>query len=106
MLILLQKLNSQILNFAKKTDNLKFIIATDAGIFHQLTLQNPNKEFFQAPTSGKGATCISCAYCPWMGMNDLLKLRDTLVNKNNEISLEENILDKAQKSVKRMIDFV
>jgi quinolinate synthase len=41
-----------------------------------------------------------------MGMNDLLKLRDVLVNKDNEISLEENILDKAQKSVKRMIDFV
>ena len=81
-------------------------MATDAGIFHQLTLQNPNKEFFQAPSSGKGATCISCAYCPWMGMNDLLKLRDVLVNKDNEISLEENILDKAQKSVKRMIDFV
>jgi quinolinate synthase len=97
---------SQILKFAKKTDNLEFIVATDAGIFHQLTLQNPNKEFFQAPSSGKGATCISCAYCPWMGMNDLLKLRDVLVNKDNEISLEENILDKAQKSVKRMIDFV
>ena len=39
-------------------------------------------------------------------MNDLLKLKDVLVNKNNEISVEKNILDKAQKSVKRMIDFV
>jgi len=97
---------SQILNYAKKSNSLKFIVATDAGIFHQLTLQNPNKEFFQAPSSGKGATCISCAYCPWMGMNDLLNLRDVLVNKNNEISVRENILNKAQKSVKRMIDFV
>ena len=33
---------SQILNFAKKTNNLKLIVATDAGIFHQLALQNPN----------------------------------------------------------------
>ena len=97
---------SGILNYAKNSKNRKFIVATDAGIFHQLTLQNPNKEFFQAPSSGKGATCISCAYCPWMGMNDLLKLKDVLVNKNNEISVEKNILDKAQKSVKRMIDFV
>ena len=39
-------------------------------------------------------------------MNDLLKLRDVLVNKDNEISVEEHILERAQKSVKRMIDFV
>jgi quinolinate synthase len=51
-----------------------FIVATDRGIFHKLRQRNPDKRFIEAPTAGEGATCRSCAHCPWMAMNELKQL--------------------------------
>ena len=65
----------------------------------------PNKILIEAPTGGKGATCISCAHCPWMAMNNLDNLIDTLVNEKNEIHVDEEIRRKAFVSTNKMIDF-
>jgi len=59
---------SQILNAAKSMDAETFIVATDKGIFHKMQ-QIPGKTFIEAPTAGNGATCKSCAQCPWMAMS-------------------------------------
>ena len=48
--------------------------------FHKLRQLNPDKRFIEAPTAGNGATCGSCAHCPWMAMNDLIRL-DALVSQ-------------------------
>ena len=64
---------SQIIDYANNSSSKKFIVATDKGIFYQLIKNNPDKEFFEAPTAGDGATCNSCSRCPWMGMNSLRK---------------------------------
>ena len=34
---------------------------------------SPDKNFFEAPTEGEGATCKSCGRCPWMNLNTLIK---------------------------------
>ena len=65
----------------------------------------PNKILIEAPTGGEGATCISCAHCPWMAMNNLDNLIDTLINEKNEIIINEDIREKAYISTNRMIDF-
>ncbi len=52
-----------------------FIVATDRGIFHKMRKEAPGKRFIEAPTAGKGATCRSCAHCPWMAMNELRELK-------------------------------
>ena len=76
---------SQILHAAKSSNSNKFIVATDKGIFYQLIKNNPNKEFFEAPTAGNGATCKSCSQCPWMGLNSLQNLEEVLKKLDNEI---------------------
>ena len=92
---------SSILKFATNSDNNKFIIATEAGIMHELKKQNPNKTFIAAPP--EDATC-ACNECSYMKMNTLEKLYLCLKNEEPEITVEENIRIKAVKSIQRMLD--
>ncbi|MGH8630352.1 MAG: quinolinate synthase NadA [Burkholderiales bacterium] len=82
-----------------------FIVATDNGIFHKLQEAAPDKTFIEAPTAGRGATCKSCAHCPWMAMNSLRKLAHTLETGANEIRVEAAILERARAPIKRLLDF-
>lgn len=86
-----------------KADRL--IIATDYGIFHKMREAAPDKELIIAPTGGEGATCISCARCPWMGMNSLENLVRVLETGTNEILVDEVVRIKALKPIQRMLDF-
>jgi quinolinate synthase len=97
---------SQIIQAAKRLDNPQFIVATDQGIFYQLQQQIPDKEFFIAPTAGNGATCRSCANCPWMAMNALENLADALELTRNEIFVDADVAKKAMIPLQRMLDFV
>ncbi|MFL2753556.1 MAG: quinolinate synthase NadA [Gammaproteobacteria bacterium] len=96
---------SQIINAASEKEINKFIVATDKGIFYQLTKKYPEKDFYEAPTAGEGATCNSCSQCPWMGLNSLKNLETALQNMNNEILVDEETIFLAQKSLSRMINF-
>ena len=96
---------SQILNSARSSKSKKFIVATDKGIFYQLLKNNPNKEFYEAPTAGNGATCKSCSQCPWMGLNSLKNLEEVLKNLDNEIYVDPQVSLQANKSLSRMINF-
>ena len=96
---------SKLLNATKELPNKKFIVATEDGIFHKMQQRSPDKEFISAPTAGSGATCKSCAQCPWMKMNDLQRLHHVLKTGENEIHIEEAVRVKAEKSLKRMVDF-
>ena len=96
---------SKILNATRELPNKKFIVATEDGIFHKMKEHSPNKEFISAPTGGDGATCKSCAACPWMKMNNLDKLEHVLKTGENEITIDEPVRKKAEVSLKRMVDF-
>ncbi|HKJ65561.1 MAG TPA: quinolinate synthase NadA [Desulfopila sp.] len=88
-----------------RMDNSKFIVATDAGIFNKMRQLAPEKELIEAPTVGEGATCQSCAHCPWMGMNSLQNLHDVLKNGENEIHISAELARKARIPIQRMLDF-
>ncbi len=96
---------TQIINAAKDLPNKQFIVATDNGIFYKMKQEAPNKEFIEAPTHGEGATCTSCAHCPWMAMNGLHNLLEVLKSGKNEIFVGEDVRVKALKSTQRMLDF-
>lgn len=96
---------SKILNATRELPNKKFIVATEDGIFHKMKQYSPDKEFIAAPTAGNGATCKSCAQCPWMKMNDLQRLENVLETGENEIHIDEKVRAKAERSLKRMVDF-
>ncbi|MCP4994878.1 MAG: quinolinate synthase NadA [Gammaproteobacteria bacterium] len=86
-------------------DNKEFIVATDGGIFHKMKQLAPDKHLIEAPTAGEGATCQSCAHCPWMGMNALQNLKKVLESGENQIEIEPDLREKAVKPIQRMLDF-
>jgi quinolinate synthase len=96
---------TQIIRAAKERAEKRFIVATDHGIFYKLQQQAPDKEFIMAPTSGEGATCRSCAQCPWMGMNTMQALYESLRNGSNEIHVDPVLGKQALKPLQRMLDF-
>lgn len=96
---------TQIIKAAKELPNEKFIVATDKGIFHKMRQLVPDKTFIEAPTAGNGATCRSCAHCPWMGMNALENLMDSLDKGTNEILVDPDIRERALKPLERMVNF-
>jgi len=85
--------------------NEEFIVATDDGIFWKMHQLAPNKKLIAAPTAGEGATCESCAHCPWMAMNALQNLETALRDGTGEVFVEEAIRVKAVSSIQRMLDF-
>lgn len=97
---------TQLINASQEMPNDTFIVATDSGIFYKMKQLSPNKTFIEAPTAGSGATCRSCAHCPWMAMNDLEALKNALINQDQEIFVDEDIRVKALKPLQRMLDFV
>ena len=89
----------------KSMSNDEFIVATDAGIFNKMKQLAPGKTLIEAPTSGEGATCQSCARCPWMGMNSLEKLAWVLETGENEVLVSPELAEKARLPIQRMLDF-
>jgi quinolinate synthase len=90
---------------AASLPNNEFIVATDKGIFNKMRQVAPGKTFIEAPTVGEGATCQSCANCPWMGMNSLHNLLTVLERGDNEIHVAAELAAKAQIPIRRMLDF-
>lgn len=82
-----------------------FIVATDNGLFHKMQQAAPDKILLEAPIVGKGATCVSCAHCPWMAMNGLQNLARVLENGNNEITINAAIRERAAMPIRRLLDF-
>ena len=96
---------SQLIDAAMKLPNQKMIVATDQGIFYKMQQTVPDKELLVAPTGGSGATCRSCASCPWMGMNGLDNLLSCIGNGTNEIFVDSKIAQQAIQSLDRMMNF-
>ena len=96
---------SQLLNASKTMANDTFIVATDRGIFYKMKQASPDKRFIEAPTAGSGASCRSCAHCPWMALNSLEMLRDALKNNSGEIHIQEETRVKALLPLQKMLNF-
>ncbi len=96
---------TQIIRASQQMPNETFIVATDKGIFHKMRRLAPDKVLIEAPTAGSGATCRSCAHCPWMGMNALENLESSLREGSNEILVDEDIRERAMIPLRRMVDF-
>ena len=96
---------TQLIDAATQMDNSQFIVATDRGIFYKMQQLAPNKEFIAAPTAGSGATCRSCAHCPWMAMNGLQNIVECIENNQNQVFVDDELIVQAKKPLQRMLDF-
>jgi|SRR5690554_3449572 len=96
---------SQLIRASQEMAQQSFIVATDKGIFYKMQQLSPDKSFIEAPTSGEGATCRSCANCPWMAMNSLEALLHSLQTGSNEILVDPALIPKAVRPLQRMLEF-
>lgn len=96
---------SQLIEASQTLPTNTFIVATDNGIFYKMQQLSPHKTFLEAPTAGNGATCRSCAHCPWMAMNGLENIYHSLKSYDNEVHVEAGLRQKALKPLQRMLDF-
>jgi quinolinate synthase len=91
---------------AERLGAKEYIVATDGGIIHQMKKRLPGVTFIEAPTAGKGATCQSCAHCPWMAMNGLNNLLETLAGApGHEVFVDPVVGKRAKLPIERMLDF-
>ena len=94
-----------LINAVAAMENDTFIVATDKGIFNKMRKVAPDKNLIEAPTEGEGATCQSCARCPWMGMNSLQNLNEVLKQPEAEILVSKGLAERARIPIQRMLDF-
>jgi quinolinate synthase len=91
---------SGMLKFTQQNPATEFIVATEAGILHQMQLASPNKTFIPAPPT----TNCACNECPYMRLNTLEKLYLCLKYELPEIVLSERIIRDGRKCIDRMLD--
>ncbi|MBP1646020.1 MAG: quinolinate synthetase [Bacteroidetes bacterium] len=91
---------SAMINFVNKSDNKKFLVATESGIVHQLKKDNPNKEFIVVT---QNETC-SCNDCQHMKLNTIDKVLASLEEEKFEILLEDDLIERAKKPIIKMLD--
>lgn len=89
-----------LLNYTVKSSADTFIVATEAGILHQMEKSSPNKTFLPAPPDNSCA----CNDCPHMKLNTLEKLYLCLKYELPEITMDEDLRIKAKKPIDRMLE--
>jgi quinolinate synthase len=90
-----------LLNYTNEISGKYFIVATEAGIIHQMKRANPYKVYLPAPP--KDSTC-GCSECSFMKLITLEKVMNCLINESPEIVVDNEILLKAQVPIKRMLE--
>ena len=96
---------SQLIKAAQTLPNETLIVATDRGIFYKMQQAAPGKTFIEAPTGGSGATCRSCAHCPWMAMNGLQNILAGLREGREEVLVDAELRVNALRPLERMLSF-
>lgn len=91
---------SALLKYVTQSPRMQFIVATEPGILHQMRKAAPNKVFIQAPSE---YTC-SCNTCPHMKLNTLEKIYNALLYEAPEITLPDDLMQKARLPIERMLE--
>ncbi len=89
-----------LLNYTKKDPAKEFIVATETGIIYQMQKVSPDKTFIPAPPDNSCA----CNDCPHMKLNTLEKLYTCLRDEKPEIILDNSLIERAVKPIRRMLE--
>lgn len=92
---------SQLLKYVIESPTKTFIVATEAGILHQMALKAPTKELIPAPPNQPCA----CNDCPFMKLNTMEKVFLALRDEAPEVDVPESIRVLAQVPLQRMLDW-
>ena len=91
---------SGLLKYTQENAATTFIVATEAGILHQMQLKSPHKTFIPAPPNN---TC-ACNECPYMRLNTMEKLYLCMKYELPEITLSERVIREGRVCIDRMLE--
>jgi quinolinate synthase len=92
---------SALLSYSMKSTVKEFIVATESGILYEMKEKNPDKTFIPAPPNDSTCACNECSY---MKLNTMEKLYNCLKYEMPEIFIDEEVIQKAVKPIKRMLE--
>jgi quinolinate synthase len=90
---------SSLLKYVRTSSDREFIVATEAGIIHQMQKAAPDKIFIPAPPEESCA----CNQCPYMKLNTMEKLHDCMLARAPEITLSDDLIARARIPIERML---
>ena len=91
---------SKLLEYVQNSRNKEFIVATEAGILHEMNKRCPDKLFIPAPVEDSSCACSECSF---MKLNNLEKVYLCLKYEKPEITLTEEIISKAKAPLLKML---
>lgn len=99
---------ADMLRVARENRATQYIVATEAGILHELKRSCPDKEFIPVPPEvplgeADGTVSCGCNECQYMKMNTLQKVYDCLRNESPAIEIDPEIAKEAVKPIERML---
>ena len=87
-----------------EASHIRYIIATESGILHEMQKACPEVEFIPVPAEMDDMTMSPCNECEYMRMNTLEKLYQCLRNELNEIFVDEQVAKDAVVPIQRMLE--
>lgn len=92
------------LKYAQTHNEKEYIVATEAGILHELQRTCPDKTFYPVPPEvSEGGIGCSCNECEFMKLNTLQKIYNTLRYEWPSIEIDADIQKQALKPIERML---
>ena len=100
---------ADMLRFARENRATQYIVATEAGILHEMKRTCPDKEFIPVPPEiplgeANGTVSCGCNECQYMKLNTLQKVYDCLKNESPAIEIDPEIAREAVKPIERMLE--
>jgi len=91
-----------LLEFTIQSPHMEFIVATEAGIIHEMQKRSPHKSFIAAPPNEERH--CACNECPYMKLNTLEKVYLAMKHRTPEITMSEDLRLRALKPMERMLE--
>ena len=94
-----------LLDYAVAHPENEYIVATEAGILHEMQRKCPDTIFHPVPPEiSEGGVGCSCNECDYMKMNTLTKIYNTLKYEWPSVEVDADIAKDAVKPIERMLD--
>lgn len=93
------------LDYAKQNPTKEFIVATEAGILHEMQRSCPDAKFYPVPPEvSEGGLGCSCNECQYMKLNTLEKIYNTLKYEWPSVEVDQEVAKDAVKPILRMLE--
>lgn len=95
---------ADMLKYAQNHEPGEYIVATEAGILHELQRTCTGCTFYPVPPEvSEGGVGCQCNECQYMKLNTMQKLYDCLLNETPEVTVEASLIEKAVKPIEKML---